>query len=380
MQTLSLKENIPGGIKVHGALDFDRRHEGLGVRRLPAWTRPQVPEGLDVMARMPSGVRICMQSNATRIGLDAITGALAQANGETRPVHFDLQMGDSIQNKQVEPTNKIVVRNSTPGQFEVVRSDLKTVWFEDLGSHSKFVEIWLPHNAFVTLQAIHLDGEIETDLQDKRPQWIHYGSSISHCMEASSPSQTWPAVAARATGLSLTSFGFGGQCHLDPFVARTIAKLQADLISIKVGINIINMDSMKERVFVPLLHGFLDTIREQQPMTPICLISPIFCPSAEEHPGPTIPNSDGKFETLPGLEQFRQGSMSLQRVREILADVVRLRSAADANLDYLDGLKLFSASDEHLLPDHLHPNNEGYARMGNRFSELYLRPHFAKGV
>ncbi|GIS69514.1 MAG: hypothetical protein CM1200mP9_03350 [Gammaproteobacteria bacterium] len=66
------------------------------------------------------------------------------------------------------------------------------------------------------------------------------------------------------------------------------------------------MDSMKERVFVPALHGFVDTIRERKPTTPIILISPIFCPSAEHHPGPTVPNSDGKFVTLSGHPELRQ--------------------------------------------------------------------------
>ena len=55
MRVISMREHIPPKIKVWGALGYDQRAEGLGVRRLPEWTRPQVPPGLDVMLRMASG-------------------------------------------------------------------------------------------------------------------------------------------------------------------------------------------------------------------------------------------------------------------------------------------------------------------------------------
>ena len=58
--------------------------------------------------------------------------------------------------------------------------------------------------------------------------------------------------------MHLTSLGFGGQCHLDLFVAQTIRDLPADYISLKVGINIVNQNSLGRRAFASALHGFLD--------------------------------------------------------------------------------------------------------------------------
>ncbi len=92
----------------------------------------------------------------------------------------------------------------------------------------------------------------------------------------------WPVIAARRLGLDLTSLGLGGNAHLDQFVARMIRDAPADLISIKIGINIVNGDTLKRRTFVPALHGFLDTIREGKPTTPILVISPILCPMHED--------------------------------------------------------------------------------------------------
>jgi len=85
--------------------------------------------------------------------------------------------------------------------------------------------------------------------------------------------------AALRSGFSPLSLGFAGQCMLDPFVARTIRDLPADVISLKVGINLVNADSMTDRTFGPALHGFLDQVRDGHPDTPILLVSPIHCPS-----------------------------------------------------------------------------------------------------
>jgi hypothetical protein len=190
-------------------------------------------------------------------------------------------------------------------------------------------------------------------------------------MEASSPTQTWPAVAARLADVELLNLGLGGNCHLDQFVARTMRDEPADVLSLKVGINVVNMDSLKERTFAPALHGFIDTVREGKRHTPFLIASPIYCPSAETHPGPTVPNAHGKFVTLPGHQEIRNGSLTLQQMRTIIRDVVATRRKhGDANLHYLDGLELFGVDDAADLPDDLHPNGAGYVRMGERFNSL----------
>ena len=176
------------------------------------------------------------------------------------------------------------------------------------------------------------------------------------------------AIAASKLDWSLQSLGFGGQCHLDPFVARTMAQSDADILSIKAGINIVNMDSMRERILGPLLHGSLDTIRERKPDAPIIVMSPIYCPSAEQHPGPTVPDESGKFAVIAGHEAVRKESLTLTRIRTLMTELVRGRR--DPNLHFIDGLSLFGEADADDLPDDLHPSPAGYIRMGNRFAAL----------
>ena len=372
MNTIDIKDAIGDTVEVVGAFDFDQRTDGVAPRRLPAWTRTQVPQGMDAMVRMPSGVRLRFNTNAERVGLHFLASVIAMSPERRRTINLNLECNGELWSESSTAGNTIVTDPAEPSGYKLVRGESDTVWFKDLPLRDKTCEIWLPHNAFVELRELVVDDgkRVQSPAGESRKRWIHYGSSISHCMEAEQPAYIWPAVAARETGLSLVNLGFGGQCHLDQFVARTIGDADADVISIKVGINIVNIDSMRERVFVPTLHGFLDTIRERKPITPIVLVSPIFCPSAEHHPGPTLPNAEGKFVTFTGHSELRNGCMSLSRVRELIEETVDRRN--DDNLDYLNGLDLFGPADRDDLPDDLHPNPEGYIRMGQRFATLKL--------
>lgn len=372
MTTLSARQLKDGAASFFGAFDFDERPAGISPRRLPGWTRPQIPQALDVMLRMPSGVRMAFTTDSSTIRLSVQTTKLVTPPQPARPVVFDLVVDGDVRSMGSDRGNTILLNRADPTQFELVRGDAYEVVFDGLGVGEKQCEIWLPHNAYVEVRSLQVDvgASLAAAAAGKQHRWIHHGSSISHCMEASSPTGTWPAVAARIAGMHLTSLGFGGQCHLDQFVARTIRDADADVISIKAGINVINMDSMRERVFAPALHGFLDTIREGKPNTPIVVASPIYCPSVEHRPGPTIANPAGKFVTISGHEAIQTGCLTLTRVREVMASVVGVRQqAGDSNLYYLDGLALFGADDAADLPDDLHPNPAGYARMGQRFAE-----------
>ncbi len=371
MQQLSIKELLRGTIEAYGALDFDERSAGLSPRRLPGWTRLQVPTLMDVMVRMPSGVRLRFATDSSRLGIEFLATNMVTPPNPRRPIVFNLESGGELVDAASTAGNSIVLNPRQPGDFTLERGDPDTLWFEVAGGGERLCELWLPHNAYVELRTLHIDDDarITAPPAEARRRWIHYGSSISHCMEAVEPAKIWPAVAARRADVALQNLGFGGQCHLDQFVARTIRDAPADLVSVKTGINVINMDSMRERVFAPALHGFIDTVREGKPDTPMAIISPIYCPSAEQSPGPTVPDASGRFVTIPGHEEIREGCMSLERVRAIIAEVVeRRRAAGDANLHHVHGLSLFGAADAGDLPDDLHPNPAGYVRMGERFA------------
>lgn len=134
------------------------------------------------------------------------------------------------------------------------------------------------------------DAPVEPAPARGRRTWLHHGSSISHGSVAASPTTTWPALAAALGGVELINLGLSGSALLDPFTARAMRDTAADLISVKIGINLVNTDLMRMRAFTPAVHGFLDTIREGHPDTPLLVISPILCPIHEDTPGPTLPD------------------------------------------------------------------------------------------
>ncbi|MFT4729564.1 MAG: lysophospholipase L1-like esterase [Granulosicoccus sp.] len=360
-----------------GALDFDSTEEGITPRRLPAFTRLSTPDEMQRVIRTPSGVRIEFRSDTTEIELRAhLTLMKAGRNLPTASVDLLIdgryvatashQTGDILQ--LISATD--MKREPGPGVcFK----------FPGLPKGDKHIALWLPVNAETEIRGLSVDDHsFVKPIDGNKAVWIHHGSSISHCSEAQSPTQTWPAVAAEQGNVALANLGFGGQCHLDQFVAQSIREMPADYISLKIGINIVNQNSLGRRTFASSLHGFLDTIRSGHPHTPILLISPIYCPFSEDAPGPTtasIQPVNGKkqlvFGAVPGHDEVRLNSLTLKQMRRIIFAVVAARQqAGDAALGYLDGLELFSESDKADLPDNLHPNAAGYIRMGQRFADI----------
>ena len=360
-------------IEIVGALDFDKSGDGwVTPRRLPDWTRNQFADaGIERFLKFPSGVRLRFKTSANQISLKVLVSKMVITGlaEEKRPAAFDLLVnGKEVQTLTADHGN---VLRLTPGLTAVFvetiePGDPDLLTFSNLGEDEKEIEIWLPSSAIVELKELTSSKEIFSALPSKKKRWVHYGSSISHCIEALRPMDIWPVCAAQLMNLDLTNFGFAGECQLDGFAARSIANTPADFISLKLGINLVNADSMRERAFIPAVHSFLDTIREKQPTTPILVISPIWCPFHETTPGPIMIDGPLLFAKERPAE-FAAGALHLVRIREILEEVVSLRK--DKNLHYMNGLELMNERDVDLMPDKLHPNSAGYRLMGERFAK-----------
>ena len=151
-----------------------------------------------------------------------------------------------------------------------------------------------------------------------------------------------------------------------------IAAQPADLISVKLGINVVNGDTMRERTFVPAVHGLLDTIRERHPDVPVVVITPITCPVAEDHPGPTVLDRAGRCTVVERPPELVVGALTLRRIRELEAEIVAARQRGRRREPAPPARARTSSvpTTSHDLPDGLHPNAAGYQRMGERFHAL----------
>ena len=306
-----------------GVVSLERTEDWVMPWRIPHQERGLFyPEALQETAAAPAGVRIAFRSDTT-----AVAG-------------------------RVEPQKEVGLLDlycDGKPQGSVPLSGQDSFRFEGLPAGDKLVELWLPQTGRFRLRALELSGGATlSPHQDRRPRWTTYGSSISHCGGAESPSQTWPAIVAREHGLDLTCLGYGGNCHLEPMVARMMRDIPADFLSIKVGINVYGGASLGIRTFRPAVIGFVRTVRDRHPDAPFAVVSPIISPPRED-----TPNAVG---------------FTLRAMREEVAGAVEaLRAHGDANVHYVDGLKVFGAEYAHLLPDHVHPNAEGYKALGRSF-------------
>jgi GDSL-like lipase/acylhydrolase family protein len=363
---------------VRGALDLERTATGLLPHRLPAWARAQTPDPqLAMVEAQPSGVRVALRTRATTIELDTLPIKRVYAGFPPRPESvYDLLVDGVLAGRASVTGGNVLTIDMATGTVETTPGAPGTVRFGGLSGEPKDVEIWLPHNEITELVALRTDAPVEPLPDRGRRVWLHHGSSISHGSDAASPSTTWPAVAARQSGVELINLGLGGSAMLDPFTARTMRDTPADLISVKIGINLVNADLMRLRAFIPAVHGFLDTIREGHPTVPLLVVSPILCPIHEDTPGPgafdleAMSAGQVKFISTGNPDERAAGKLTLKVIREELARIVAQRAATDPGLHYLDGLDLYGEPDSAQLPlpDRLHPDAATHQLIGARFA------------
>lgn len=323
-----------GPVSIEGAVSLENTIHGIRPWRLPAGDRRLFEPSVVNKASMPAGVRLAFVSDTGTVTLHVRRDP---GVAEDPPWVFDLLVDGRLHQRVAPEPDDTAIR------------------FTDLPAGEHRLELYLP-SQYVPLTL----GEIEIDADASATAWtegrrriVFYGSSITHCRHAAGPSETWPAIVARDFDLHLTSLGYGGDCHMDPMVGRTIRDLPADAIGLKLGINMMGAQSASDRTFRALAIGLVKTIRDGHPTTPIAVVSPICHPPRE-----SVPNAVG---------------LTLETMRLRLAEAVQvLRELGDENLHYADGLELMGPADVHLYADGIHPSAEGYRFLAEAYGRIVM--------
>lgn len=359
MHTYSGQDLLPF---LQGHQSWSISDDAVRPTRLNARALEQIPTAaMRMMIDTAAGIRLRFRTSASLVNLTATYWSVHIEGLPSRPpAAIDVVVGDAAPTSHTVDAGAQVVLDPFTDRVEYRNEAIATVTLPLPGAGERTVELWLPQAAICDLRELRSDAPLELE-PDHRPVWVHHGSSISHCFEAESPTRTWPALVARALDLRLHNLAFGGAAMVDPFVARQIRDMPADLITLKLGINVVNADSMRLRSFIPAIDGFLDTIRDGHPDVPLLLISPIVSPEFENRTGPTGMDEQGRAISLAGPDASPD-ALTLTRIRGALERIVA-RRPEDRQLHYIDGLNLFGPAQatQGLLPDGLHPNAEGYA-------------------
>ncbi|CAG7658750.1 SGNH/GDSL hydrolase family protein [Paenibacillus allorhizosphaerae] len=312
-----------------GAVSLEHTAEGITPWRIPYQEYDLFPpNGIGGKSRDAAGVRLCFQSNTNSMEL-----VFAPSSNELTV--------DCVVNGAVKATGRI-----EPGGT-VLR-------FDGLGNDQKEIEVFFSQKFPVKISGLRVEAKADLSPCQFRPRWVTYGSSITQCGAANSPAFTWPAIVARRAKLDLTCLGYGGNCMIEPMVARMIRDLPAEYISLCLGINVYGQSALSPRTFKSAVIGFIQTIREKHPNTPMTVMSPIISPPRE-----TKENSVG---------------MTLVKMREQIAEVVlMLQGRGDEHIHYVNGMDLFNESLIDYLPDQLHPNHEGYGILADRFEQRVVK-------
>ena len=369
-----------GSVRLEGHLGLVPAPGGVRPVRIPLrhWSHfPPAAEILRAVSSAASGVRLRMETTGSRLTLRVRCTRIQIGDIPGPRNQFVAQVeGVTVAIAEAPVDHTLYVSIAGEEASNVPSSDSSLVEFGPLPGGEKTVTVFLPQGMIIDLLDVSSDAPVFAAAPSGQPVWIHHGSSISHCVEPELPTSVWPVVSAAIAGLDVINLGFGGQCMLDPFVADSIAATPADVVSIKVGVNIVGARSMDQRTFVPALHGFLDRVRRGHPETPIVLASSILWPGSDDVPGPSdvefLANGGIRCHTNGDPADVAKGALTLATSRGHVEHVVNVRRNAGENIAYLDGFALYGPNDlpRYPLPDSLHPDADLYAEMGRRFAHF----------
>ncbi|MEH7275031.1 SGNH/GDSL hydrolase family protein [Neobacillus vireti] len=324
MKKIDLDDRI-----IHGAISIENNGEYVKPWRIKYEEKDfYTPNQLNGQAEVPAGIRISIVSNTRNIKLEIAPSPLE--------LEFDILIDNELFRTFVLGPNETCL--------EVA----------GLPNEGKRLDIYLSQRNKVELKALWIDEEASSfqPFNDTRKKWITYGSSITQCYLAESPSQTWPAITAKELDLNLICLGYSGECQYEPMTARMIRDTPVDFIHLNASINSYNAETYNHRTFQAVVIGFIKIIREKHKHVPIVLSSSIY---------------GAHRETTENLVGF-----TLVQMRNEVEEVVEIfRRNGDTQIFYINGLDILGAEHGHLLPDNLHPNAKGYKMMGQNFANAF---------
>jgi lysophospholipase L1-like esterase len=257
------------------------RADPADVRRMPldTWNA----------AQLPAGVRLEFIGSATHvdIGYVCATDELGY-RGSGAGCTFEAWRGD----------------RRTDSQPAVLGQGTVRLW---LGDGDGRVVVYLPEGMKPTVTGVvGVDGDVGPAAP--QPRWIAYGDSITEGWSASSPAQSWLAIAGRESGMDTINLGYAGSARGEIVLAQQIATLDAVIITVAYGTNCWNTVPHSAEMVRANTSAFLRILRAAHRDVPVLVVSPLIRPDAEDRPnelGATLADIRAAIEHAAGERDDR---------------------------------------------------------------------------
>jgi hypothetical protein len=244
--------------KVLGLRWFEQNQPKLW--RMPAAEFDSLPKGVRARSRAPSGGRILLKCNASKLGLKVWPSNKGSLKG------FDVYVNGSFLRSAVAEEPKV---------------EAEVVLFKDLDRKEKEIVIYLPYHQEVLIRAIGVDDDTKftnpTHQFAKPLPMVFYGSSVCQGNGALKPGMTYPAKLCRDLNLDFINLGFGGAGKAEVNVVDLVNSIAACGYVFDLGKSYGMQDA------TPFLR-MLQTVRKSHPNVPLFCLTPITS-SREVHSG-----------------------------------------------------------------------------------------------
>lgn len=311
---------------------FEWMEQDTVYRRLPISPKWQIPVAVDHLANQTAGGQVRFRTNSGRI---VVKVKLAEKSGmyhmpATGQSGFDLYVREGGEYRYLKTTR--FSSESIDYEAELLKS-----------SNTALKEYTINFPLYNGVESLRIGLENGATLEPHEPftfrrKFVIYGTSITQGGCVSRPGSAYSNMLSRQLDAEFINLGFSGNGKGEPELAHLINQIG------NIGFIILDYEANANETIKNTLEAFLDTLRKENPRTPILIMSKIRYAAARE-----------------GSESYRLLMENRDFQEELVA---RKRDAGDNNLYFLDGSRVLGEDYYECTVDGGHPTDLGSYRIG----------------